>query len=67
MIRLHKHAALLVTKDVEALSELLEMDTIRLCLGPKLSPTVTWIDHRQFDKLHEMLLRAGYTPKVVHS
>jgi hypothetical protein len=64
MIRLHKHAAILVTRDAEALAELLATESARPCIGPQLSPTAAWIDHRRVEVLREALIRAGYTPKV---
>jgi hypothetical protein len=65
MIRLHKHAAILVTKDAEALAELLATESARRCIGPQLSPTAAWIDHRRVHVLREALVRAGYTPKLI--
>jgi len=64
MIRLHKHAAILVTKEPEALAELLATESARTYIGPRLSSTVAWIDHRRVDTLREALVRAGYTPRV---
>ena len=64
MIRLHRHAALLVTKEPEALAELLATESARPCIGPRLSPTAAWIDHRRVHVLREALVKAGYTPKV---
>ena len=64
MIRLHKHAAILVTTDREALGELLATETVRPCIGPQISPTVAWIDHRRLEKLREALVRAGYAPRI---
>ncbi|MBM3472928.1 MAG: hypothetical protein FJX75_06660 [Armatimonadetes bacterium] len=67
MIRFHQHAALLITKDAEALTELTETDSARSCIGPRLSPTVAWIDHRRVDVLREALARAGYAPKMARN
>ena len=64
MIRVHRHAALLITKDPEALAELTETESARPCIGPRLAPTVAWIDHRRVDALREALVKAGYTPKM---
>jgi len=64
MICVHQHAAILVSKEPEALAELLATETTRPCLGPRLSPTVVWVDHRRVDVLREALLQAGYAPKV---
>jgi hypothetical protein len=64
VIRFHRHAALLITKEPEALAELTETQSARSCIGPRLSPTVAWIDHRRVDALREALVRAGYTPRL---
>jgi len=64
MIRVHRHAALLVTKDPEALTELTETESARPWIGPKLSATVAWVDRRGVETLREALVKAGYTPKV---
>jgi hypothetical protein len=64
MIRLHKHAAVLVVKEPEALEELLETEGLGPCLGPRLSDTAAWVDHRRAETLRELLVRAGYTPKA---
>jgi len=64
MIRLHKHAAVLAVKDAEVLDELLETERVSPCIGPRLSPTVAWVDHQRVNVLRESLTRAGYTPKV---
>lgn len=64
MVRLHRHAALLLTQDPEALNELLATETVRHCIGPRLSSTAAWLDHRRVEELRQALLRAGYVPRV---
>ncbi|MBM3498257.1 MAG: hypothetical protein FJX74_06255 [Armatimonadetes bacterium] len=64
MIRIHSHAALLVSQEPEALAELLATESTRGCIGPKLSPVTAWVDHRRVDVLREALIKAGYAPKV---
>jgi len=64
MIRVHRHAAFLVSKEPDALAELLATESARPCLGPRLSPTVAWVDPRRVDTLREALVKAGYAPKV---
>jgi len=64
MIRIHRHAALLLCKDPDALAELLATESTRACLGPGISPTVAWVDHRRVDVLREAFVKAGYAPKV---
>jgi uncharacterized protein YijF (DUF1287 family) len=64
MIRLHKHAALLIAKHEEALSDLLHAANVRPLIGPQLSRTTVWIDHRRVEELRGLLKRAGYTPRL---
>ncbi len=64
MIKLHKNAAVLVTRDDDALAEAQATDAGRLCIGPRLSSTVAWIDHRRVETLREGLSRAGFTPRI---
>ena len=64
MIRLHKGAALLITKDAEALAEALATGSGRSCIGPRISPTVAWVDHRRLGTLRQALTQAGYTPRM---
>jgi hypothetical protein len=60
MIRLHKHAVFLVVSDGEALAELIATQGVGSAIGPKLSPTVAWVDHRRVEALREALRQAGY-------
>ncbi len=64
MIRLHRHAALLVASDEEALAELNALQSVRPAIGPKLSPIACWVDHHRVPALREALRQAGYLPQV---
>ncbi len=65
MIRLHKHAAILIAKSEEALSDLLHAEHARSLIGPLLSPEAAWLDHQRIDELRALLKRAGYTPRLI--
>lgn len=65
MIRLHKHAAVLVAKSEEALSDLAHAESVRPLIGPPLSTTAAWIDHQRVEELRSLLKRAGYTPRLI--
>jgi hypothetical protein len=65
MIRLHKHAAILIAKSEEALSDLAHAENVRPFIGPRLSTTAAWIDHQRVEELRDLLNRAGYTPRLI--
>jgi hypothetical protein len=64
VIRVHRNAALLLSAQPEALGELFATETMRVCLGPRLSSTAAWVDHQRIGLLREALLQAGYAPRV---
>ncbi len=65
MIRLHKHAAIVVAESEDALSDLMHAHSARSLIGPLLSPKAVWVDHQRTEELRDLLKRAGYTPRLI--
>ena len=65
MIRLHRNAAVIVAGDEEAMRELAAAAEACPALGPRLSPTVAWVDHHRVAALGDHLRRAGYSLRLV--
>lgn len=57
----------MLTKNPESLAEAEATEVARIYIGPRLSATVAWIDHRRVEALREALTRAGFTPRVTNA
>jgi hypothetical protein len=63
----HFHAAVLQIGDVAQLLELAADTAVRPFLLCRLAPDVALVDPGRAEELAEVLLRRGYTPKILKS
>jgi hypothetical protein len=63
----HIHAAVLQVGDVAQLLELAADTAVRPLLLCRLAPDVALVDPGRAEELAEVLLRRGYTPKILKS